>query len=151
MIRDITTMPEQCRQVLSGRQIWICFIQRRRHLKRPVTAGLFQFLRYIERLKKYEVDFAEASVLGENENLVRVMSIHKSKGLEFPVVILADTARRFNLRDTSNPVLFHPSLGAGHEPRGADGDGGLYSTVPHRACVWRSAARPSAKKCASCM
>ena len=51
-------------------------------------SGLFQFLRYIERLKKYEVDFAEASVLGENENLVRVMSIHKSKGLEFPVVFM---------------------------------------------------------------
>ena len=55
-----------------------------------------------------------------------------SKGLEFPVVILADTARRFNLRDTSNPVLFHPSLGLGMNLR-ADGDGGLYSTVPHRA------------------
>lgn len=46
-------------------------------------SGLFQFLRYIERLKKYEVDFAEASVLGENENLVRVMSIHKVRGWNF--------------------------------------------------------------------
>ncbi len=78
------------------------------------------------------------------------MTIHRSKGLEFPVVILADTARRFNLRDTSNPVLFHPSLGLGMNLR-ADGDGGLYSTVPAARCVWRSAARPSAKKCASCM
>ena len=62
-------------------------------------SGLFQFLRYIERLKKYEVDFAEVSVLGENENLVRVMSIHKSKGLEFPVVILAGMGKSINQMD----------------------------------------------------
>ena len=51
--------------------------------------GLFNFLRYVQRMQKFEVDFGEASILGENENLVRVMSIHKSKGLEFPVVFVA--------------------------------------------------------------
>lgn len=51
--------------------------------------GLFHFVRYIERLKKYDTDFGEAAVAGEEKNMVRIMSIHKSKGLEFPVVFLA--------------------------------------------------------------
>ena len=50
--------------------------------------GLFHFVRYIEKLKKYDTDFGEAS-LGDESNSVRIMSIHKSKGLEFPVVFLA--------------------------------------------------------------
>lgn len=51
--------------------------------------GLFNFVRYIENLQKYEVDFGEASTIGEEENTVRIMSIHKSKGLEFPIVFVA--------------------------------------------------------------
>ena len=76
-------------------------------------SGLFQFLRYIERLKKYEVDFAEASVLGENENLVRVMSIHKSKGLEFPVVILAGMGKSINQMDSRGEVVLDTDFGVG--------------------------------------
>lgn len=76
-------------------------------------SGLFQFLRYIERLKKYEVDFAEASVLGENENLVRVMSIHKSKGLEFPVVILAGMGKQTNQMDSRGEVVLDTDFGVG--------------------------------------
>lgn len=76
-------------------------------------SGLFQFLRYIERLQKYEVDFAEASVLGENENLVRVMSIHKSKGLEFPVVILAGMGKQVNQMDSRGEVIIDTELGVG--------------------------------------
>ena len=53
-------------------------------------SGLFNFLRYIERLKKFDEDFAEGAASLDNENLVRIMSIHKSKGLEFPVVFLVD-------------------------------------------------------------
>jgi ATP-dependent helicase/nuclease subunit A len=63
---------------------------------------------------------------------VSIMTVHRSKGLEFPVVILADCARKFNLRDTSDPVLFHPQLGVGMALRGEEG-GGLYSTASHRA------------------
>lgn len=51
--------------------------------------GLFHFVRYIDELQKYDVDFGEADLIGENENVVRIMSIHKSKGLEFPVVFAA--------------------------------------------------------------
>lgn len=73
--------------------------------------GLFNFLRYIEKLKKYDIDYGEASLLGENENLVRVMSIHKSKGLEFPVVFLAGMSKRFNHMDAANAVVVDPELG----------------------------------------
>lgn len=75
--------------------------------------GLFNFLRYIERLQKFEVDFTEASVLGENENLVKVMSIHKSKGLEFPVVILAGIHKKINMSDANGTVLLDQELGIG--------------------------------------
>lgn len=75
--------------------------------------GLFNFLRYIERLKKFDVDFGEASILGENEDLVRIMSIHKSKGLEFPVVILAGLGKKFNQRDAAGEVVIDQQLGVG--------------------------------------
>ena len=55
--------------------------------------GLFHFLRYIDKLQKYEVDFGEADTTGENANVVRVMTIHKSKGLEFPVVFVSGLGR----------------------------------------------------------
>lgn len=67
--------------------------------------GLFDFLRYIERMKITEQDFGEAVVLGANDNLVRVMTIHKSKGLEFPVVLLCGCGKRFNQKDAEDTVL----------------------------------------------
>ncbi|NLI90255.1 MAG: helicase-exonuclease AddAB subunit AddA [Epulopiscium sp.] len=75
--------------------------------------GLFNFMNYIDRVKSSSGDFAEAKTVGENENLVRIMSIHKSKGLEFPIVILAVTDKQFNNRDLINPVLLHQELGFG--------------------------------------
>lgn len=73
--------------------------------------GLFHFIRYIEKLKKFETDFGEASAFGENSDVVRIMSIHKSKGLEFPVVILAGMGKRFNKQDLINKILIDPDLG----------------------------------------
>jgi len=75
--------------------------------------GLFNFLRYIDKLKKYDVDYGEATLLGENENLVRIMSIHKSKGLEFPIVILAGMSKSFNNRDAAASVVIDAELGIG--------------------------------------
>lgn len=75
--------------------------------------GVFQFVRYIEKLQKYSVDYGEASVIGENEDTVRIMSIHKSKGLEFPIVFLSGTAKMFNKQDTRSRVVFHPDFGIG--------------------------------------
>lgn len=75
--------------------------------------GLFHFIRYIENLKKYRTDFGEASTLGEEDNTVRIMSIHKSKGLEFPIVFLAGMGKKFNRQDLYKRVLIDPELGIG--------------------------------------
>lgn len=75
--------------------------------------GLFDFIRYIEKLKKYDTDFGEAARFGENEDAVRIMSIHKSKGLEFPVVFLAGAGKNFNRQDTRGKLLIDDELGIG--------------------------------------
>ncbi|WP_073997481.1 UvrD-helicase domain-containing protein [Anaerococcus urinomassiliensis] len=76
--------------------------------------GLFGFLDYAENLSLYQTDNLNAvRDLSENENLVRIMTIHKSKGLEFPVVILADTAKRFNINHLRSNISFDDDLGIG--------------------------------------
>ena len=73
--------------------------------------GLFHFIRYIDKLNKYEVDYGEADVVSENADAVRIMTIHKSKGLEFPVVFLCGTAKAFNRTDARSRMVIHPELG----------------------------------------
>ena len=75
--------------------------------------GLFHFVRYIEKLEKYDVDFGEADVLDENADVVRIMSIHKSKGLEFPVTFVAGLGKRFNMQDAGSSFLLDADLGIG--------------------------------------
>lgn len=75
--------------------------------------GLFHFLRYMEQLEKYEVDYGEADVLDENADVVRIMSIHKSKGLEFPVCFVAGLSKRFNMQDTSGRLIADVDMGVG--------------------------------------
>ncbi|MBP3879887.1 MAG: helicase-exonuclease AddAB subunit AddA [Lachnospiraceae bacterium] len=73
--------------------------------------GLFNFIRYIRNLRKYDVDFGEVNVLGESENVVRIISIHKSKGLEYPVVFVAGCGKKFNLQDIRASLLIDPEMG----------------------------------------
>ncbi len=75
--------------------------------------GLFNFVRYIERLKSYDVDYGEASLSGENDNVVRIMTIHKSKGLEFPVVFLSCANKGFNNMDANQKLVIDSDLGIG--------------------------------------
>ena len=75
--------------------------------------GLFNFVRYIAQLKKYDVDYGEAGIMDEQADTVRIMSIHKSKGLEFPTVFVAGMGKKFNTQDTKGSVLLHPDWGAG--------------------------------------
>lgn len=75
--------------------------------------GLFHFNRYIEQLMEYNVDFGEAEIVSEQENAVRIMSIHKSKGLEFPVVFVAGLGKQFNMQDGRSNMIFHPEYGVG--------------------------------------
>ena len=75
--------------------------------------GLFKFINFIDRLKMSSGDLGSAKIIGENENVVRIMSIHKSKGLEFPIVFLASTGKQFNMRDLNDNILLHQELGIG--------------------------------------
>lgn len=77
--------------------------------------GLFNFVRYIEYLQKYQVDFGQVNVAGEQEDTVRIMTIHKSKGLEFPIVFVSGLGKRFNLTDANSSLVLHPELGIGAE------------------------------------
>lgn len=77
--------------------------------------GIFEFCRYIESLRKSDIDFGEASIYGENTNAVQIMSIHKSKGLEFPVVFVAGMGKQFNLMDCNRSVIVDMDYGIGAE------------------------------------
>ncbi len=81
--------------------------------ERTAMKGLFKFLRFLEKLEERGGDFETAHTLGEKENVVRIMSIHKSKGLEFPVVFVAGIAKKFNFKDLYNDVLLDKDLGIG--------------------------------------
>lgn len=75
--------------------------------------GLFNFIRYIEHLQKYEVDYGEVNLADAGEGAVQIMTIHKSKGLEFPVVFAAGMGKAFNFQDLNARLLIHPELGLG--------------------------------------
>ena len=88
-------------------------IEKARAYESTSYKGLFHFVRYIEQLQKYDVDYGEASIEDEHADTVRVMTIHKSKGLEFPVVIVAGMGKRFNMQDARSAVALHAGMGVG--------------------------------------
>lgn len=76
--------------------------------------GLYNFINFIEKLKINSGDLSSAKIIGENDDVIRIMSIHKSKGLEFPIVFLVNTNKQFNEQDIrKNPILLHQELGIG--------------------------------------
>ena len=75
--------------------------------------GLYNFINFIDKLKISSGDMGSAKLIGENDDVVRIMSIHKSKGLEFPVVFLSSTGKQFNLNDLKEDVLLHQEMGIG--------------------------------------
>ena len=81
--------------------------------ERTSYKGLFSFIRYMGQLQKYEVDFGEADVTLEHEDVVRIMSIHKSKGLEFPVVFVSGLGRKFNKKDSTDAMILDSTYGVG--------------------------------------
>ncbi|MFW5985978.1 MAG: 3'-5' exonuclease, partial [Halanaerobiales bacterium] len=100
-------------------------VERAREFEKTSGAGIFNYLRFIDRVAKSSGDMGTARVIGENENVVRLMSVHKSKGLEFPVVLLGDLGKRFNFNDLKKPILLHRELGIG--PRYVDVERRVYS------------------------
>ncbi|MEQ8174442.1 MAG: helicase-exonuclease AddAB subunit AddA [Syntrophomonadaceae bacterium] len=93
-------------------------IDRARQFQQTSFSGLFHFLGYLDQIEQGSGDLGVARTLNENENLVRIMSIHKSKGLEFPVVIIPGLGRQFNRQDSTATFLLHRRLGLG--PRFVD-------------------------------
>lgn len=76
--------------------------------------GLYNFINFIDKLKVNSGDLGAAKIIGENDDVIRIMSIHKSKGLEFPVVFLVNSNKQFNEQDIrKNPVLLHQEMGIG--------------------------------------
>jgi ATP-dependent helicase/nuclease subunit A len=87
--------------------------ERARQYEKTSYQGLFNFINFIDRLKTGKGDLGSAKLLGENDNVIRLMSIHKSKGLEFPVVILAGCGKKFNVQDMNKSILLDQDLGLG--------------------------------------
>ena len=73
--------------------------------------GLYNFINFIDKIKLSSGDLGSAKLIGENDNVIRIMSIHKSKGLEFPVVFLSSTGKQFNLIDLNQNLLLHQDMG----------------------------------------
>ena len=88
-------------------------LQRAQSYSETSYSGIFNFVRYIEQIKKYDMDYGEASAVSEQDDLVRITSIHKSKGLEYPIVILAGLHRQFNRQDLREALLIDADLGIG--------------------------------------
>ncbi len=82
--------------------------------------GLFNFINFIDKLHSNSGDLSSAKLIGENENVIRIMSIHKSKGLEFPVVFLSCMGKQFNLQDLNDNIILHQELGFGPKYINAD-------------------------------
>ena len=88
-------------------------VEKARSFEATSYKGLFHFVRYIEQLQKYDVDYGEASIEDEQSDTVRIMTIHKSKGLEFAIVFAAGMGKRFNMQDARSSVILHSRMGAG--------------------------------------
>lgn len=88
-------------------------VEKAREYEATSYRGLFHFVRYVENLQKYQVDYGEVPLPGAENHTVRILTIHKSKGLEFPIVFVAGMGKRFNQQDANARLLIHPDLGIG--------------------------------------
>lgn len=110
-------------------------VDRAEQFEKSAINGLFNFIRFIDKLAKSGSDMSTAKILGENEDVVRIMSVHKSKGLEFPIVICPGLGKQFNLRDTYQDILLHKDLGLG--PKYIDVDKRTYTETIAQVAIKR--------------
>ncbi len=97
--------------VLRAQNLKLLF-EKAKQYEKTSFKGLYNFISFIDKLNRSSNDMSGAKLIGENEDVIRIMSIHKSKGLEFPVVFLCGTSKKFNQRDINqNPILMHQDLG----------------------------------------
>ena len=108
---DVQLMPDGAKR----KENLLMLLKKAEDYEKTVFKGLFYFNRYMEQLKSYEIEMGEAGSGTENEDVVKIMTIHKSKGLEFPVVFVSGLSKKFNRMDLTKPMLCHPELGIGME------------------------------------
>ncbi len=87
------------------------FILQAEKFEKTSFSGLFNFVRYIDKIRNYDVDFGESGNAGNDNNYVRIMTIHQSKGLQFPVVILGNSDKRFNEEDLKSKIIIDEDFG----------------------------------------
>lgn len=90
----------------------LLFLKRTEEYEKTLNFTLDDYINYLEKIKTVEVDISSANIIGEKENVVRIMTIHKSKGLEFPIVFLADSGKKFNFMDINKELLLNINYGA---------------------------------------
>ena len=106
--------------------------EKARQYEQASFKGLFNFINFLDKVKTSSNDLGAAKLIGENENVIRIMSIHKSKGLEFPIVYLCGLGKKFNLRDLNEPIVLDQNLGFG--PKLIDSQKRIeYSTLAQEA------------------
>lgn len=108
-------------------------LEKARSFEASTLKGLFNFIAFVDRLKAGGQDGGAAPIIGENDDVVRMMSIHKSKGLEFPVLIVAGLGRQFNTRDSAARLLLHGEMGLG--PSYIDTERRVYSDTLARQAI----------------
>ena len=129
----VSLMPDGNVRVANLRMLF----ERAKNFESATFKGLFNFINFIDKLKLSSGDMGAAKLIGENENVVRIMSIHKSKGLEFPVVFLSDTSKQFNLRDLNDSIILHQEIGIG--PKYIDSERKIsYNTIAKDAIKIKS-------------
>ena len=107
----VSLMPEGIKRQANLKMLF----ERAKQYEKTSFKGLFNFILFIERLNVSNKDMDSAKLIGENQDVIRIMSIHKSKGLEFPVVFLCGTGKNFNMQDLNQNILFHQDIGIGPE------------------------------------
>ncbi len=108
---DVQLMPDGEKR----KENLLMLLKKAEDYEKTVFKGLFYFNRYMKQLKSYEIEMGEAGSGMEEEDVVKIMTIHKSKGLEFPVVFVSGLSKKFNRMDLNKSVLCHPELGIGME------------------------------------
>ena len=104
---DVLAMPAGSRKAANVEML----LEKAETYEKSSFSGVFHFIRYMEQIQKYDVDYGEAATLDENANVVRIMTIHKSKGLEFPICILAGCSKAIQAKDAQGSLLCDTSYG----------------------------------------
>ena len=103
----VTAMPGGAKRRANAQML----LQKAMAFEKTSFKGLYHFIRYIDQMEKYQIDQGEAGILEETADTVRIMTIHKSKGLEFPVCFVAGMGRKMNRRDASAQALTDVDMG----------------------------------------